>query len=125
LGVGGGDEATTGGDGGRRDGENIGRARVSVSAPRGTAHKGLPVNEVSVFPRRGIGAGSMGRRSPIASGATAVISPGCEPASVRAPPNMKNAAARSALARQIGQPAKPHACRSAAMTKLAIANRGP
>jgi len=93
LGVGGGAEATTGGDGGRRDAENIGRARVSTSAPRGIAHKGLPPNE---------------------------LSPGREPASARASSKMKIAAARSALARQIGQP--EYARRSAAMTKLAIAN---
>src|SRR5215813_2662739 len=61
LGVGGGgEEAATGGDRGRRDGEKIGRARVSASASTGTAHKGLPRNEVSVLAGRGIGAGSTG-----------------------------------------------------------------
>ena len=110
LGVGGGGEATTGGDGGRRDGENIGRARVSASASRGTAHKGLPLNEVSVFAWRGMGAGSRDPRSSVPSDATALISPDRELAAAQASSKMKNAAARSALARQIGRSAMPCAC---------------
>src|SRR5690349_8744617 len=62
FGVGGGGAATKGGDGGRRDGENIGRARVAASASGAIAHKGLPLNELSVFARPGTGAGSTGRR---------------------------------------------------------------
>ena len=38
--------ARTGGTGGRRDGENIGRALVSINTPRGIAHKGFPLNEL-------------------------------------------------------------------------------
>ena len=38
--------ARTGGTGGRRDGENIGRALVSINMPRGIAHKGFPLNEL-------------------------------------------------------------------------------
>jgi len=36
--------ATTGSEGGRRDGENIGRVRVSCNELRAISHKGFPTN---------------------------------------------------------------------------------
>jgi hypothetical protein len=39
--------ARAGGAGGRRDGEKIARALVSVNTPTGISHNGLPVDEIS------------------------------------------------------------------------------
>jgi len=111
FGLGGGGAAITGGDRGRRDGENSGRARVSCNDVRAMPHKGLPANELSCRARAGVVTRLTAARSRISSGACAVTSSNRGIVSARTSPQPARAASSSVATPQARRQALFRPCR--------------